>query len=83
MTSVLNFFSSIGNYAGMGMAIFALGIVSVIFAVVMLGRIRKAERRRTVAEFNQQFTQDVRSRISDVEAGEKRREIARDLGIRQ
>ena len=83
MTSVLNFFASIGNYAGMGMAIFVLGIVSVIFAVVMLGRIRKAERRRTVAEFNQQFTQEVRSRISDVEAGEKRREIARDLGIRQ
>ena len=82
MTSVLNFFASTANYAGAGMVMFFLGIAAVILAAIKLGDLRKAERGRTVAEFNQQFTQDVGSRISDVEAGEKRRRIARDLGIR-
>ena len=81
MTGVLNFLSHIGNYAGAGMVIFFVGLILIIAAIVRLSMLRKAERSRAVAEFNQQFVKDTGSRISDVEAGAKRREIARSLGI--
>ena len=62
--------------------VYRVQAIQFILAAIKLGDLRKAERGRTVAEFNQQFSQDVGSRISDVEAGEKRRRTARDLGIR-
>lgn len=81
MTGILNFLSHIGTYAGAGMIMFFIGLILIIVAIFRLSRLRKAERSRAVAEFNQQFVKDTGSRISDVEAGAKRAEIARSLGI--
>ena len=81
MTEVLNFFSHIGNYAGAGMIMLVIGIILIIAASVRLSRLRKADRRRAAAEFNQQFVADTGASVSDVEAGARRREIARELGI--
>ena len=81
MTGILNFLSHIGGYAGAGMIMFFIGLILIVVAVVRLGGLRKAERSRAVAEFNQRFVKDTGSRISDVEAGAKRAEIARSLGI--
>ncbi len=83
MTGILDFFSHIGSYAGIGMIMLLAGIVLIVVAAFRLSSLRKAERRRTVAEFNQQFVNDTRSAISDVEAGADRRAVARNLGIGQ
>ena len=63
------------------MIMFVAGLAAVIAAISGLSRLRKTDRRRAVAEFNQQFVSDTRSRVADVEAGERRAEIARSLGI--
>lgn len=81
MTRFLNVISHIGNYAGIGMLMVAIGIVLIIISIVKISKLRKADRRRTVAEFNQQFVRDTGSRISDIEAGARRREVAKELGI--
>ena len=81
MTGILNFITHIGSYAGAGMVMFFIGLILIIVAIVRLSGLRKADRSRAVTEFNQQFVKDTGSRISDVEAGAKRAEIARDLGI--
>ena len=81
MTHFLNVITHIGNYAGVGMVMTATGIILIVAAVAMISRQRKIDRRRTAAEFNQQFVRDTGARISDIEAGAKRHEIARELGI--
>jgi hypothetical protein len=82
MIRILNFLSSIGSYFGPGAVILIIGIAIIIIASVKLSRLNKAERRRTVAEFNQQFVMDTGSRISDVEAASRRKAIAGELGIK-
>ena len=82
MIHLLNVITHTANYAGVGMIMTVAGIILITIAVVKLSKQRKADRRRTAAEFNQQFVRDTRSRISDVEAGERRREIAQKIGIR-
>ena len=81
MTHFLNVITHIGNYAGVGMVMTVAGTAMVIIAIARLSRQRKLDRRRTAAEFNRQFVRDTGSRISDIEGGAKRREIARELGI--
>lgn len=82
MTHFLNMITHIGNYAGVGMAMTVIGILLVIIAITKMSKQRKIDRRRTAAEFNQQFVRDTGSRISDIEGGARRREIARELGIK-
>lgn len=81
MTRILNIITHVGDYAGVGMVITILGIVIIMIAVMKISKLRKADRKLTIAEFNQQFVRDTGSRISDIEQGAKRREIARSLGI--
>ena len=81
MTGILNFVSHIGNYAGVGMIMFFLGIACIAFAIIKLGKVRRVDREMTVAEFNRQFVNDTYSRISDVEAGSVRKDIARRLNL--
>ncbi len=81
MTKVLNFFTHIGSYFGPGAIMLIIGIVLIVIAIIKLSNMRKAERSRTVAEFNQQFVMDTGSKISDIEAAEKRKSIAGNLGI--
>ena len=81
MTKVLNFFTHIGSYFGPGAVMLIIGIVLIVIAIIKLSNMRKAERSRTVAEFNQQFVMDTGSKISDIEAAEKRKSIAGNLGI--
>lgn len=83
MTVILNFFAHIGSYAGVGMVMLVLGTALIALAVMKLSGLKKAERSMTVAEFNRQFIQDTGTEISDAEAGAKRKDIARDLGIRK
>lgn len=82
MTGILNFFEHIGNYAGVGMVMLLIGLCMIIIAIISLAGLRRAERSRTVAEFNRQFVSDTRFRISDVDAGAARKEIAGRLDIR-
>lgn len=82
MIRLLNVITHIGNYAGVGMVMAAVGIILIIVAVIELSKQRKADRRRTTAEFNQQFVRDTGSRISGIEAGARRREIAQKIGIK-
>ena len=82
MTGVLNFISHIGNYAGVGMIMVMAGFAVIIISVVKLSGIRRADRNRTVAEFNRKFVNDTHMRIADVEAGAARKDIARKLNIR-
>lgn len=81
MTGILNFITHIGGYAGAGMVMLVIGIILIIFAVIRLGGLRKAERSRSVAEFNQRFAADTGVRISDIEAGRIRQEMADMLRI--
>ena len=81
MTGFLNIISNITHYAGVGMVLAAAGIVMIAVAIFRLVRWNAADRRASVAEFNQQFVQDTRYRIADVEAGSKRSEIAGKLKI--
>ena len=81
MTRILNFIAHIGGYAGAGMVILIIGIILIIIAIIRLSGLRKAERSRSVAEFNQRFAADTGTRISDVEAGRIRQEMADRLRI--
>ena len=81
MIQILNFFSHIGSYLGSGAVMLVIGIALIVIAVVKLSKMRKAERSRAVAEFNQQFALDTGSRISEIEAASMRKEIAEALFI--
>lgn len=81
MTHFLDVITHIGSYAGAGMAMTVIGIVLILISITKISRQRKLDRRQTAAEFNRQFVRDTGSRISDVEEGAQRREIARSLGI--
>lgn len=81
MTNILNFLTHIGNYAGIGMIIAAIGLAVTIFAIVKLSRLKKKNRHVARAEFNRKFVRDTGLRISDVEEGAMRRAAAQQLGI--
>ena len=81
MTQILDFFSHIGSWFGIGAIMLIAGLALIVFAAVRLSRLRGVERSRAVAEFNQQFVMDTGSNISDIEAASRRREIAGALGI--
>ena len=83
MRYILNTITHIASYAGIGMILFFVCIILIIAAVIMMGRQRSINRRVVTANFNRQFVNDTGYRISDVEAGEKRRAIAHNLGIRK
>ncbi len=81
MTHILDFVSNISHYAGPGMIMFVIGVALVVFAITRLTKQRAADRSVTVAEFNRQFLNDTGFSISDVEAGEARKQAASKLGI--
>jgi hypothetical protein len=81
MTGILNTITHIGNYAGIGMLMLILGMILAIFAIIKISNLRRVSRDIERAEFNSRFVRDTGSRISDVEAGAKRKEAARNLGI--
>jgi hypothetical protein len=81
MTRFLDYISNIGHYTGAGMVMLLIGIALIIISVIRLSRYREADRKITVAEFNQQFLNETGNRISDVEAGSVRKETAERLGI--
>ena len=83
MTGFMSIIENIGHYAGVGMVLAVAGLIMIIVAIVGLARRSAADRRTSVAEFNQQFVRDTQARISDIQAGARRSQIAGDLGIGQ
>lgn len=82
MTGILNTITHIGNYAGIGMLMLIAGIALSIFAIIKISNNNRRSRDVERAEFNRKFVSDTGLRIADVDAGAKRKEAARNLGIR-
>lgn len=81
MTGILNTITHIGNYAGIGMLMLITGIALSIFAIIKISNNNRRSRDVERAEFNRKFVSDTGLRIADVDAGAKRKEAARNLGI--
>ena len=81
MTGILNTITHIGNYAGIGMLMLITGIALSIFAIIKISNNNRRSRDVERAEFNRKFVSDTGLRITDVDAGAKRKEAARNLGI--